>query len=175
MIRFRRAEATDVPRLVSLIESAYRGEPSRAGWTTEADLLEGRRTGEDEVGPLVRGPRSCFVVAERSEDGELVGCVVLRDEEGEVAYLGMLTVDPKGQAHGVGSELLAEAERVARDERGAKTMRMTVISVREELLRWLRRRGYAETGAREAFPSGDPRFGKPLREDLEFVVLAKAL
>ena len=45
----RPATAADIPALHALIESAYRGEVSRAGWTTEADLLDGQRTDPDDL------------------------------------------------------------------------------------------------------------------------------
>lgn len=171
MFGLRVAEPRDVDAIVSLVESAYRGDPSRAGWTTEADLLGGRRTGADEVGPLVDA--GALLVVER-EDG-LVASVLVRRESAERAYLGMLTVRPTAQGGGLGSALLAAAEAHARDALGARTLRMTVISVRVELLAWYARRGYALTDERTPFPYGDPRFGEPKRDDLEFVVLEKAL
>ncbi|MCA9616928.1 MAG: GNAT family N-acetyltransferase [Myxococcales bacterium] len=171
MSGFRPAEPSEVDALVALIESAYRGESSRAGWTTEADLLGGRRTGADEVGPLIAEGR--LFVLER--DAEVVGCVRLEREKDASAYLGMLTVRPTTQGAGLGSELLAAAERHARDAMGARALRMTVISVREELLAWYGRRGYRLTGERAPFPYCDARFGVPKRDDLEFVVLEKAL
>lgn len=171
MFELRVAEPRDVDAIVSLVESAYRGDASRAGWTTEADLLGGRRTGADEVGPLVDA--GALLVVER-EDG-LVASVLVRRESAERAYLGMLTVRPTAQASGLGSALLVAAEAHARDVLGACTLRMTVISVRAELLAWYARRGYALTDERTPFPYGDPRFGEPKRDDLEFVVLEKAL
>jgi GNAT superfamily N-acetyltransferase len=171
MFGLRVAERRDVDAIVALVESAYRGDVSRAGWTTEADLLGGRRTGADEVGPLVDA--GALLVVDR--EGALIASVLVRRETSERAYLGMLTVRPTAQASGLGSALLAAAESHARDVLGARTLRMTVISVRAELLAWYARRGYALTGERAPFPYGDPRFGEPKREDLEFVVLEKGL
>jgi ribosomal protein S18 acetylase RimI-like enzyme len=171
-LTFRRATLDDVGAVVSLVESAYRGDASRAGWTTEADLLDGQRTDAREITELVTGATSLIVLAE--DEGALLGCVLVADE-GENAYLGMLSVRPTLQASGLGKALLAEAERVARDELGRATMRMTVIAQRAELLAWYQRRGYAPTGAREPFPYGDPRFGLPRRDDLVFLVLEKPL
>lgn len=173
-IRFRRAAARDAPAVVALVERAYRGEPSRAGWTTEADLLGGRRTSEAEVVGLVEGPRTRIVLAEEVARGALVGTMLVEDE-GEAAYVGMLSVEPELQAGGVGRALLAEAERIARVELGRRRMRMTVIAQRTELLAYYARRGYAPTGATEPFPYGDESFGLPKRPDLVFVVLEKAL
>jgi NAD-dependent deacetylase len=173
-LRFRRAaEGSDVDAVVRLVESAYRGDASRAGWTTEADFLEGQRTDAEEVSGLVRGfPRSRILLAE--EDGALLGCVRV-DDEGDAGYVGMFAVVPSLQGRGLGAALLAEAERVIRDELGRTRARMTVISIREPLIAWYERKGYARTGETERFPYGDPRFGVPLRDDLEFVLLEKQL
>ena len=40
---------TDIPALDKLVNSAYRGDSSKKGWTTEADLLDGSRTDEDAI------------------------------------------------------------------------------------------------------------------------------
>ncbi len=172
MLSFRRATVEDVPALHRLVESAYRGEASRAGWTTEADFLDGQRTDPDELSALVRGPATRILLAHR--EGELVGSVLLREEPG-CAYLGMLSVRPDLQAAGIGRALLDEAERAARVDLGRPEMRMRVISRRDALLGWYARRGYALTGEKEPFPYEEPRAGKPKRPDLEFVVLRKAL
>ncbi|UJR84678.1 GNAT family N-acetyltransferase [Sandaracinus amylolyticus] len=171
-LRFRAAHHDDVPAIVALVESAYRGDASRAGWTTEADLLDGQRTDAREIAELLGSAHTRLVLAER--EGSLVGCVVVKDED-ESAYLGMLSVRPMLQGGGVGRALVAEAERVARDELGHRTMRMTVITQRDELIAWYARLGYTPTGDTEPFPYGDPRFGLPRRDDLVFVVLKKAL
>ena len=42
----RPAAADDAPALVALVNSAFRGESSRAGWTTGADMLGGQRVGD---------------------------------------------------------------------------------------------------------------------------------
>ena len=38
------ATVQDAPEIAILVNSAYRGDSSRQGWTTEADLLDGTRT-----------------------------------------------------------------------------------------------------------------------------------
>jgi ribosomal protein S18 acetylase RimI-like enzyme len=171
-IRFRYAVETDGAAIVALIESAYRGETSRAGWTTEADLLGGQRTDAEEIAELIRDPPSRVLLATQGDD--ILGCVLLRQEPAG-AYLGMLAVRPGLQARGMGKQILAEAEARARREFGSQHARMTVIEQRKELIAWYERRGYADTGRREPFPYGNPRFGLPKRDDLRFVVLAKAL
>ncbi|MBX7194175.1 MAG: GNAT family N-acetyltransferase [Sandaracinaceae bacterium] len=170
--RFRPATLADVPALHALVESAYRGEASRAGWTTEADFLDGQRTDPEELTELLSRADTRIVLA--FDDDALVGCVLLRDEQA-CAYLGMLSVRPHLQSSGVGRSLLDEAERVARDELGRAEMRMRVISIRDSLIAWYERRGYARTDQTEPFPYGEPRAGRPRRDDLVFVVLRKSL
>jgi ribosomal protein S18 acetylase RimI-like enzyme len=169
---FRTATGDDVPALVALIESAYRGESSRAGWTTEADLLEGQRTDPEGVAAVVDGAGSRMVVAE--SDGTLLACCQLENRDGH-AYFGMFAVSPALQGAGLGRTVLAEAETFAREEWGADEMHMTVISAREDLIAWYVRRGYARTGEMTPFPYGDERFGLPTRDDLQFELLVKKL
>jgi ribosomal protein S18 acetylase RimI-like enzyme len=169
---FRDATDADVPALVALIESAYRGDTSRAGWTTEADLLEGQRTDPEGVADVVRSPHSRMLVVER--DGELVACCQL-EHRGTHAYFGMFAVRPRLQGAGLGKVIIAEAERTVRAEWGASEMHMTVISARGDLIAWYERRGYRRTGRMFPFPYGDERFGIPQRDDLRFELLVKNL
>jgi ribosomal protein S18 acetylase RimI-like enzyme len=172
MLKFRPATHADTDALVALVESAYRGDASRAGWTTEADLLDGRRTGADDIGACIDRPHSVILLAER--DGELLACAHIAIEDG-AGYFGMFSVRPQLQGSGVGKALLAEAERVARDDWQVPAMRMTVIDVRDELISFYERRGYRRTGVYKPFPYGDERFGVPKRDDLRFEVLEKPL
>lgn len=171
-LAFRPATAGDIARLHRLIESAYRGDAARRGWTHEADLLDGQRTDVAELSALVADTARVLLMAEQK--GELVGCVQVTDLGDDLAYLGMLTVDPERQAGGLGRELLEAGEAWARDRFGARAMEMTVIARRRELIAWYERRGYALTGETRPFPMDDPRFGLP-REPLFFVVLRKRL
>jgi len=171
VLTFRDATPADVDAVVALVESAYRGESSRGGWTTEADLLDGRRTDPDGVRAVIEGPGSRMLVAER--DGELVACCQL-ERRGDVGYFGMFAVRPGLQGGGVGRAVLAEAERLAR-EGGAHELHMSVIVQREELIAYYERRGYRRTGELSPFPYGEERFGRPQRDDLAFELLVKAL
>jgi ribosomal protein S18 acetylase RimI-like enzyme len=172
-LAFRFAEERDAPALVDLIESAYRGETSRMGWTTEADLLGGQRTDADAVLAVLRKPGSAMLVAEA--DGQLAGCCQLEQRpQGEV-YFGMFSVPPGRQGQGWGGEILAEAERLARDDWGGRTMVMTVLAQRGDLIAWYERRGYRRTGESRPFPYGNARLGIPKRPGLSFVVLSKPL
>ncbi|WKV75513.1 GNAT family N-acetyltransferase [Streptomyces sp. PCS3-D2] len=171
-LSFRSAVEADVPELVALVESAYRGDASRAGWTTEADYLDGQRTDPDGVRAVIESRAGVLLVVERA--GELVACCHI-EHRGDHAYFGMFAVRPGLQGAGLGKEILAEAERRARETWGAGEMRMTVVNVREELIAYYVRRGYRRTGELSPFPYGDERFGIPLRDDLAFELLVKPL
>jgi ribosomal protein S18 acetylase RimI-like enzyme len=170
---FRFADASDVPAIVALVESAYRGEASLAGWTSETHLLGGQRTDAEAVSAVVTAPGSAMMLAEAG--GRVVGCCQLERRPGAEVYFGMFSVRPGSQGQGWGGEILAEAERLGRDEWGAATMVMTVLAQRQDLIGWYERRGYRRTGQTRPFPYGDERAGIPKRPDLRFDVLAKAL
>lgn len=171
-VEFRYAEAADVPAIVALVESAYRGDASRVGWTTEADLLGGQRTDVDDITSILAEPDTSLLLV--LEGGVILGCVLMRREP-DGLYVGMLAVRPQLQARGLGRRLLAEAEARGRREFGARHARMTVIEQRRDLIAWYQRRGYVDTGHTEPFPYDNPRFGMPKRDDLRFIVMAKDL
>ena len=170
------ARLDHVAGLVQLVNSAYRGDSSRAGWTTEADLLDGQRTDAAALQEFIdagqrAGDRAMLLL----EDAAGPAACVQLEQQGDKAYLGMLTIRPTLQAGGLGRALLAAAERHVREHWQARAVVMTVIEQRPELIAWYQRRGYAPTGEFGAFPYGDARFGEPRRPDLRFVVLQKPL
>ena len=171
-LAFRVAAAADIDAIVALVESAYRGDASRAGWTTEADFLDGRRTGVDDVAQCIDRADSLVLLAE--QDGAMLACAHIAIEA-DAGYFGMFSVRPKQQGGGIGSQVLAEAERIVRDAWKLSAMRMTVIDIRDELVAYYVRRGYARTGKLKPFPYGDERFGQPKRDDLRFEILEKPL
>ena len=171
-LTFRPATPADIPMLVDLVTSAYRGDASRAGWTTEADLLDGLRIDADRIAADLERPQSVILLGEA--DGDVVACAHVAVEDG-AGYFGMFSVRPTLQGHGIGKQMLAEAERIAREDLLQGAMRMTVIDVRDELIDYYARRGYRRTGIHKAFPYGDERFGIPKRPDLRFEVLEKPL
>ncbi|MGW3726398.1 GNAT family N-acetyltransferase [Streptomyces sp. F001] len=171
-LTFRDATDADVEALVVLIESAYRGDSSRAGWTTEADILQGQRTDPEGVRAVIKSPDSRLLTVEQV--GAVVACCQL-EHRGDHAYFGMFAVSPRLQGAGLGKVIIAEAERQARATWGVTQMHMTVISVREDLIAWYERRGYRRTGKMTPFPYGDERFGIPQRDDLQFELLVKEL
>jgi ribosomal protein S18 acetylase RimI-like enzyme len=172
-LSFRFAEEPDAAGVVALVESAYRGEASRAGWTSEADLLDGQRTDAEAVLEIVRGESGVLLIAE--DDGRLVGCCHLERRAGDVAYFGMFSIQPGQQGQGLGRLVLARAEHLAREQWNSRTMVMTVLAQRDELIAWYERRGYRRTGKTAPFPYGNARFGIPRRDDLAFVELARGL
>ncbi|MCA0298850.1 MAG: GNAT family N-acetyltransferase [Proteobacteria bacterium] len=171
-LSFRPAAHADIPALVALVTSAYRGDVSRQGWTTEADLLDGQRIDPDVLARDIGRARSRILVAERA--GEMLACAHVAEEDG-AGYFGMFSVRPDLQGGGVGKAMLAEAERIAREEWQLPTMRMTVIDIRDELIAFYERRGYARTGIKKPFPYGDERYGIPKRANLRFEILEKPL
>ncbi|UQD57303.1 GNAT family N-acetyltransferase [Flavobacterium sp. K5-23] len=163
-----KATIADVISLNKLINSAYRGEYSKKGWTTEANILEGLRTTEKELIETIEDSKN--TILKYTENNQIIGCVLLIEKEDKL-YLGMLTVSPELQNSGIGKKLLLQAEKFATTV-GLSRIVMTVISVREELIAWYKRHGYVDTGAREAFPTSDVHISIS-EKPLEFVVLEK--
>lgn len=195
-LAFRKATPSDVPSLLKLVRSAYRGDASRAGWTTEADLVSDDRI--DEIGLLkkINEPNGKVLLAAATssttdtadhEEGLLACCEIVtrvqpttvgeQPDQPSHAYLGLFSVNPTLQNGGIGRQVLAEAERCARDEMGAVVMEMHVLWMRRELIAYYERRGYVVVeGETVPFPYAhvvNPRVG--MRQDLYFVVMRKAL
>jgi ribosomal protein S18 acetylase RimI-like enzyme len=162
------ATKSDISELVQLVNSAYRGDSSKKGWTTEADLLGGVRTDPNTLLEQINQPNQTILKAVNASQ-KIIGCVSLLEKK-DTFYLGMLTVQPDIQANGIGKKLLASAEEYALNK-NVHCIEMTVISVRLELIAWYQRRGYQLTGEKRAFPT-DPKFGLK-KQELEFVVLEK--
>jgi ribosomal protein S18 acetylase RimI-like enzyme len=163
------ATSADVPELNQLVNSTYRGDTSRLGWTTEADLLDGERTNEADLQALLK--KSLAQILTYRVGGKLLGCVYL-EQTGRELYLGMLTVAPDVQTAGIGKRLLAEAEQTGK-RLGCQKVTMTVLTQRRELIAWYERRGYRSTGETKPFPD-DSRFGLP-KQPLTFIVLTKPI
>lgn len=168
-MKIRPAELSDVTALNELVNSAYRGDSSRSGWTTEADLLDGIRTSEGALKDMIRHPDAVILLLEDGQ--ELRGCVYL-EKKAAVLYLGMLTVKPDLQGQGIGARLMNAAEEKALAW-GCSAIQMTVITARESLIAYYQRKGYVDTGERKPFPN-DPAFGIP-KQPLEFLVMEKKM
>lgn len=170
---FTEAQAKDITELVTLINSAYRGEESKKGWTTEADLLDGQRIDAFTLKSLIERDGSTVLVATEVDADKILGCVHLQ-KDGSSCHLGLLTVTPSLQRKGLGKQLLEESEAFAQfwdcDE-----ISMSVIEQRQELISWYEEKGFKKTGETKPFPYGDERFGLPRREDLRFIILRKKI
>ena len=163
------ATENDIPAIVQLLNSAYRGEASLKGWTTEAHLIAGEvRTDENNLQEVIRKPGS-VVLKYTNEKNQLIGCVNLQ-QQGDRLYLGMFSVSPEAQGGGIGKKILLAAEQHALNE-GCRSIFMQVISVRDELIHWYVRHGYKDTGERKPFFE-DGLTGKHL-QPLEFMILEK--
>lgn len=198
-LTFRKATSSDVPSVLALIRSAYRGESSRAGWTTEADFVTDDRIDETGLLQKINEPNGLLLVAGQAISSSSSGrdtqkdaspssssssppilacCEILRHPEpSKVAYLGLFSVSPTLQNGGIGKKVLAEAERLAREELGAEVMDLQTLWMRDELIAYYERRGYhVVKGETRPFPYEhmvNPRPG--MREDLYFVVMRKSL
>ena len=169
------ATAADVAEIVALTNLAYRGAGAGSSWNTEAGYMQGDRTSEALLlEEIAARPEACLLLSRPDDASGLLGSVWLEPVGDGVWYLGSLIIDPRLQNAGAGRQLLAAAEQWAL-ERGARTIRMKVVNVRDTLIAWYVRRGYRLTNEVEPFPYGDPRFGTPRRPDLSFVILDKSL
>jgi ribosomal protein S18 acetylase RimI-like enzyme len=166
----KKATKNDIPALNRLVNSAFRGETSKKGWTTEEHLLGGIRTNEELLAEIVREKGTTLL--KYVENETILGMVMLKNQKDKL-YLGMLTVSPELQGGGIGKKLLYVAEDFAKKHHLPK-IAMTVISVRQELIDWYVRHGYILTGETQPFPMDNPKFGLP-KQFLEFVVMEKHL
>jgi ribosomal protein S18 acetylase RimI-like enzyme len=167
------AVEADYAEIIDLVNLAYRGTGTSVSWNIETGIIEGQRLTESLLREDISARPSAHLLIHRDPaDAILLGTVWLDPQQQGVWYLGLLTVKPDLQNKQLGRSLLASAEAFAK-QRGAHSIRMTVINVRDALTAWYQRRGYILTGETQPFPYGDDRFGKPLRGDLHFVVLQK--
>jgi N-acetylglutamate synthase-like GNAT family acetyltransferase len=169
-MEIRKANLRDIPPLLALINSAYRGDSSKKGWTTEADLLDGIRTDAESLEEMIT-KKDAVLFQSFNENNVLHGCVYLEKKQ-HTMYLGMLTVSPLMQAKGIGKLLLSEAEKYVAEQK-CSLIEMTVISIRTELIAWYHKHGYRNTGETKPFPN-DIKFGIP-KQPLEFIVLRKEI
>jgi len=132
-VSVRIARAEDAGRTTAIINAAFR--------LAESFFIDTDRIDIDGVQELLITGQ--FLVAD--QDGEILGCVYL-EPRGERSYLGLLAIDPGQQQNGLGSMLMDAAENHLR-QRGFRFIDLNVVSLREELFGFYRRRGYVETGA----------------------------
>ncbi|MEO6850849.1 MAG: GNAT family N-acetyltransferase [Mucilaginibacter sp.] len=165
-----KATLADAAELAALVNSAYRGESSQRGWTSEAHLLGGIRVDEAEMTKYLLDPDTTILKYTNAQ-GQIIGCVYLQVRKQKL-YLGMLTVSPTLQTNGIGRQLLHDAELVAH-QLNCQAIFMTVITTRHELIKWYQRRGYRPTGETIPFQA-DEKFGIPKGvDDIELAVFEK--
>ena len=164
-----KATVEDVVELNQLINSAYRGDEAKKGWTNEAHLLTGIRIDEKELIGILKSKSSFFL---KYAEQKIIKACVLLEKQDSALYLGMLSVMPELQGKGIGKQLLKAAE-INAHQLGCSKIYMTVISVRCELIEWYKRHGYFDTGIKKPFP-GEGR-NILVQTPLEFTVLEKTL
>lgn len=163
---------SDLENISRLVNSAYRGDDSRHGWTTEADLLDGQRT---DVTSLKQWLQQGGEILLLEEDHQLLGCLQCQAHLDEkYYYIGMITIDPRQQNRGLGKKIIQYMESVAQ-QKNLRELRLTVIPVRQELVSWYQRLDFQFSGQVFAFPYGDEKFGKPRRSDLTLAEMKKSL
>ncbi len=170
IVSFRQATANEAKTIVNLVNSAYRGDSSRAGWTTEADLLEGPRTNEKEIISLIERDDSMVLLCLQGD--EIVGSVNV-EKKGTAGYLGLFVVSPKLQGGGIGKQFIRAAETESQKAWGIFKMTMSVITIREELIAYYERRGYKRTGILNPFPTEESESVPQV--DLQLETLEKSL
>jgi ribosomal protein S18 acetylase RimI-like enzyme len=168
------ATRADLDDLLTLVNAAYRGIGAKAGWTSEKGIVNGTRVDAASIESLLAQERTSILLMRRQSSERPVGCIVVTMDDDATCELSMFAIHPDEQANGLGRTLLTAAETYAY-RNGMRLAELTVVHVRDTLIAWYERQGYRGTGATKAFPYGDPSLGQPLRDDLRFVVLAKAL
>lgn len=185
VLEFFRIGPQHLNEMADMVNSAYRGESSRAGWTTETDLLDGGRTDVEALSVELDTPGRCLFGVRSSESPILLGCVSLHQYQAPPStqtpgvadcftYLGMLTVRPNSQGTGIGKFVLQQVEHFARSQ-GSIRVSLGVVHLRESLIAWYERHGFVRTGKTEPFPPANPRFGIPKVEGLYFVLMEKKI
>jgi ribosomal protein S18 acetylase RimI-like enzyme len=171
-MQLQRVTESDLPEVVDLTNLAFRGNQ---GWTIESKYIEGQRIDLEMLREdMKEHPDALLLIWRDEDDGTLLGSVWLEPKDGGIWYMGLLAVRPDQQGQQLGRQML-EASEAAMRERGAEKVVISVVNVRERLIGWYERRGYVRTGEMKPFPYGDERVGRSLRDDLEFLVLEKAL
>lgn len=171
-MKITKATIEDVKELNKLVNSAYRGEDSKKGWTTEADVLDGIRIDEQALALLLAQP-AVSILKLSDGSGAILGTVCLEVKTHEL-YLGLFAVSPLAQGNGIGKLLLMAAEQHALENHCTKIV-ISVISTRGELIAWYSRHGYVATGSAVAFEEIEGRFGEPKVAAISLIEMEKRL
>jgi ribosomal protein S18 acetylase RimI-like enzyme len=170
-IKISIATAEQADEITALVNSVYRGENAKKGWTTEADFLEGIRITPEKIKEIIDSENNVIINA--VEGDKIIGCVQL-EKKGNHTLLGMLSVDVDYQNKGIGKVLITECERYTKEVYKCDEIKMKVIGKRKELIEYYERRNYLVTGEREDFGAEGDTFGET-KEKLYFEILSKKL
>jgi GNAT superfamily N-acetyltransferase len=173
LIHFYKADLVDAEAVVKLINSAYRGEISRKGWTTEADLIDGLRTTTAEISKIINRTDAFILIGVLEH--EIVATICCERQniaDKYTAHFGMIAVKPSLQNKGYGKDIINAAETMTRREWRVAGFHMTVISLRQELIAFYERLGYTRTGEFQDFPH-NPEVWQPKVEGLNLQYLVK--
>lgn len=169
--KFRIAGTEDANTINDLVNSVYRGENAKKGWTSEADLLDGIRITTAKVNEIISADNSVILLV--LNINRIIGCVHL-EKTGDKCHLGMLSIDVNYQNTGIGKLVMNKSEEYAKKDFGCSEMEMKVIGQRKELIEYYLRRGYNKTGETEPFIL-NTHFGGPKKDNLYFEYLVKKL
>ena len=173
MLNFHKAELSDAEAIAKLVNSAYRGESSRAGWTTEVELLDGLRTTTQEVAKIIKSERAFILIGVLKDEVVATICCEWQELAGKnTVHFGMIAVKPTQQNKGYGKSIIQAAETITMREWRVVGFHMAVISLRQELIAFYERLGYVRTGEFSDFPQ-NPEMWQPKVEGLNLQYLAK--
>ena len=82
-LSFRKATLAEAEFIAQFVNSAYRGDSSKAGWTSEADLLDGQRTDASEVESLIQDANSMILLCLQND--EVIFSILLQKTQ-QAAY-----------------------------------------------------------------------------------------
>jgi len=153
MLHFHKAELSDAQSIAQLINSAYRGESSRVGWTTEADILDGLRTTTPEIASVIKRDDAFILVGVLND--EIVATITCERQDAygkNIAHLGMIAVKPSLQNKNHGKTLIKAAEAICLRQWRVVGFHMAVITVRTELIAFYERLGFTRSGEFTNFP-----------------------
>lgn len=175
MLNFYKAELSDAAAMSQLVNRAYRGETSRKGWTTEADILDGIRATTKDIAEIINASDQFMLMGEL--DQKIVACIQCQKQayDGQsVAQFGMIAVEPSKQNRGHGKDLIQAAEAITKREWGVAGFAMLVITRRTDIIDFYQRLGYEPTHTYVDFPV-NPEKWQPKVSGLALQYLVKKL
>lgn len=173
MLHFYKAELSDAQAIAQLINSAYRGENSRKGWTTEADILDGLRTTTEDVANMIKRTDAFMLMGVLNDEiVATIACERQKVADALTAHFGMIAVKPTLQNKGYGKDLITAAEVMTKREWRVAGFHMSVISIREDVIHFYERLGYERTTEFMEFPV-NPEIWQPKVDGLVLQYLVK--